>query len=300
MDPLSLDTSTFTLKLGTTPVPGTVSLDGTVAGFTPTQPLSAPSLYTATLSTGIRDLAGNALATTKTWQFTTGIPALGPARVNLGAASDFVVLATIGITAGAATTITGNVGLSPGISSAYTGFAPLTLDGTGTFSLSPLVSGKVYASDHAAPTPSNLAVAVSDMKLAYTDAAGRTGSTVLPSAELGTLVLPPGLYSWPGAVSITTDLTLNGASKDVWIFQINGALTMAAAARVNLTGGAQAGNVFWQTVGAVGVGASAQLEGIVLTHAAITLGASVLVNGRLFAETVETLAASVAVVQPGP
>ena len=53
-----------------------------------------------------------------------------------------------------------------------TGFS-LTADSTDAFSTSLQVTGKVYAADYAAPTPSDLTTAVSDMELAFTDAAGR-------------------------------------------------------------------------------------------------------------------------------
>lgn len=99
---------------------------------------------------------------------------------------------------------------------------------------------------------------------------------------------------------ITTDVTLSGGPNDIWIFQVNGALTMAAAIHVNLTGGAQSKNIFWQTVGAVTLAAGAQFEGIILSNAAVTLGAGAKVNGRMFAETAETAGAGSSVIQPLP
>ncbi|MET3770439.1 Ig-like domain-containing protein [Arthrobacter nitrophenolicus] len=72
MDSSTLTSSTFTLKNGTTVVPGAVSLDGTskVATLDPAGNLTAGTIYTATISTGAKDLAGNALASAKTWTFT--------------------------------------------------------------------------------------------------------------------------------------------------------------------------------------------------------------------------------------
>jgi hypothetical protein len=71
MDASTINTATFTLMQGTTPVAGTVSyIDGT-AVFTPETNLAPLSIYTATISTGARDLAGNALATDISWSFTT-------------------------------------------------------------------------------------------------------------------------------------------------------------------------------------------------------------------------------------
>jgi glucose/arabinose dehydrogenase len=70
----TVTTSTFNLKTGTTNtnVPGSVALsqDGTKATFTPSS-LVASTLYTATITTGVKDLAGNGLAFNKVWSFTT-------------------------------------------------------------------------------------------------------------------------------------------------------------------------------------------------------------------------------------
>lgn len=72
MDPLTITNETFTLAQGETSVEGTVSYVGLVATFNPTSSLAAGTTYTASLSTGVKDLAGNALAAAYTWTFTTG------------------------------------------------------------------------------------------------------------------------------------------------------------------------------------------------------------------------------------
>jgi len=72
MDPLTITTTTFTLKQGTTPVTGTVIYGGTTATFNPSSSLGYSTVYTATITTGAKDLADNALAANKVWTFTTG------------------------------------------------------------------------------------------------------------------------------------------------------------------------------------------------------------------------------------
>jgi len=58
-------------------VSGIVSYDGsTTATFTPTAPLMPLTTYTATLSTGVRDLNGQPLSSSQTWTFITGKDAL--------------------------------------------------------------------------------------------------------------------------------------------------------------------------------------------------------------------------------
>src|SRR5665811_1857023 len=71
MDPSTINDTTFTLKQGTTVVPGTVTYSGTTATFTPTNPLLAGLPYTATITTGATDVAGNALAADQVLTFTT-------------------------------------------------------------------------------------------------------------------------------------------------------------------------------------------------------------------------------------
>jgi hypothetical protein len=75
MDSATFTGSTFTLEgPGVTPVAGTVTYStiGNTATFTPATALSASTVYTATITTGVTDLSGNALASNYTWTFTTG------------------------------------------------------------------------------------------------------------------------------------------------------------------------------------------------------------------------------------
>ena len=57
---------------GGTSVNGSVALSGNTATFTPSAALSPSTQYTATITTGAQDSAGNALAADVTWSFTTG------------------------------------------------------------------------------------------------------------------------------------------------------------------------------------------------------------------------------------
>ncbi len=67
----SVPSSAFTLAQGGTAVPGTVSFSGSTALFTPTARLGNTLSYTATVTTGIKDLSGNAMASPFTWSFIT-------------------------------------------------------------------------------------------------------------------------------------------------------------------------------------------------------------------------------------
>jgi hypothetical protein len=80
-EPVSAATVTAdTLRLarGADPVAGAVSLSGATAAFVPATPLAHGEAYTLTATTGIRDLAGNALAADHTSSFTIAEAALAP------------------------------------------------------------------------------------------------------------------------------------------------------------------------------------------------------------------------------
>ena len=72
MDPATITAETFTLKQGTTPVSGKVTSTASTATFTPTNYFEKNKAYTATITTGAKDLAGNAVASNYDWGFTTG------------------------------------------------------------------------------------------------------------------------------------------------------------------------------------------------------------------------------------
>jgi hypothetical protein len=217
--------------------------------------------------------------------------------VNLGMAGDYAILAKSAISTVPTSAVTGAIGVSPAAATFITGFA-LSADATNVFSTSPQVTGKVYAADYAVPSPSNLTTAVGDMQTAFTDAAGRAPDvTELGAGSIGGRTLTPGVYKWGTGLLIPTNVTLDGGPTDVWIFQIAQDLTMSSATKVVLAGGAVPANVFWEVAGAVNVGTTAHLEGIVLSQTAITLATGASVNGRLLAQTAVSIDGS-AVVEP--
>jgi hypothetical protein len=289
VDPLTVTATSFTVVQGTTPVLGGLAIDalGTTATFTPTTTLVGNTLYTATLTTGVKDLAGNALASPLGWSFTTvaALP-VGPAVVNLGTAGNYAILAQTGISSVPNSKVTGDIGLSPAAATFLTGFS-LTADATNVFSTSPQIVGKAFASNFAVPTPTNLTTATADVLTAYTDAETRPtpDHLNLGSGNIGGLTLAPGLYNWTSTVTIPTDVVINGGPNDIWIFQTSGDLTMSSAKNITLSGGAQAKNIFWQVAGQVTVGANAHFEGIILCKTQVTLQTLATMNGRILAQS---------------
>ncbi len=80
MDPNSLTTSTFMVSAGGVPISGTVSVTSNSATFTPSVDLDLNTLYTASITTGVKDRAGNALPAAYNWQFTPGTRVWSTAR----------------------------------------------------------------------------------------------------------------------------------------------------------------------------------------------------------------------------
>jgi len=204
-------------------------------------------------------------------------------RVALRHAIDFVILTETGVTDVPSSVITGNVGTSP-----ITGAANLLTCAE--------VTGKIFSVDADGPPPcsivdpTKLTVAVNDMEAAYTDAAGRTPTTLnLGGGEIGGLTLRTGVYNWTTGVDIGSDLKLKGNIHGAWIFQNNGDLNVAGGASVLMSRLAQTRNVFWQITGQATLGTSAHLEGIVLSKTQVVMGTNASLTGRLYAQTAATL-----------
>src|SRR5665213_2411034 len=280
MNPLTITTATFQLTgPGITSVAGTVSYDpiNFIASFTPTAPLTASSIYTATVTTGATDLAGNPLGTggaPNPWSFTTGT-VLVVSPINLGSAALFGGFGgSAGMTnQGTATVINGNIGTT-GVSTIITGFHDNTPGCV--YTETPLNMGLVNGTIDTAPPPPTVACpnegtavtsaaaaqAAADALTAYNALVAVPGGLDVSTCpgcggglagELGNRTLAPGVYkSAPGTYLISQgDLTLDaqGNPNAVWVFQMASTLTVGtptAHRSVLLVNGAQAKNVYWQ------------------------------------------------------
>jgi len=284
MNASTISTSTFAVTgPGVTPVVGTVSYDAStyIAKFAPNSPLAANTTYTATITTGTKDVAGNALASNRVWSFTTATTSSNQALVALGGAGAFAVLAGSTVTNTGPTALTGDLGVSPG--TAVTGFPPGTLTGT-------MHQGN--------PTS---AQAQADLTTAYNDAAGRTQSPVAVAGNLGGMTLPPGLYKSTSSLAISSgDLTLDaqGDPNAVFIFQIASTLTTTSGRKVILIGSANASNVFWQVGSSATLGTTSEFEGTIMANQSITLNTGASLNGRALARIAAVTLASSTVVAP--
>jgi hypothetical protein len=209
--------------------------------------------------------------------------AAGPATVNLRSAAPFTILAGAAITTTGNGVIVGDVGASP-----ITGAAILLTQSQ--------VNGTIYAVDASGPAgsvvaPALLTTAMGDLNTAFNDAAGRlpapTGTFLNPGAgNLAGLTLVPGLYNFTGTALITGgNVTLSGGPDDTWIFQVAADLEVGSYAQVILTGGAQAGNIFWQVGTSATIGTFAVFKGTILASQAITMQTTSAMDGRALAYT---------------
>ena len=73
MNSATLTSASFSLKKSPNiAVPGTLLTVGLTTTLTPSAALAYDTMFTATISTNVRDLAGNALSSSYSWSFTTG------------------------------------------------------------------------------------------------------------------------------------------------------------------------------------------------------------------------------------
>lgn len=261
MDPLTISTTTFTLHNGAIPVVGNVSYAGMTATFTPLVDLDTDTLYTATITTGAKDVAGNPLANDYVWTFTTAI-------VDLGAIAPFGSFGGgAGMTnQGIYTVVNGDIGTT-GASTMITGFHDT---GGDVYTETPLNIGQVNGTIFTAPpfpgTAEKYAIAAQAAiaaQLAYDSLspASMPGGIDPGAGELGGLTLAPGIYKAAGATFQITgsDLTLDaqGDPDAVWVFQAASSLTVGDTLprSVILINGAQAKNVYWY------VGSAATING---------------------------------------
>jgi hypothetical protein len=229
-----------------------------------------------------------------------GAVCVGAECVNLATAGNYVILAKDGgITNVSPSVVTGHVGMNA-VAAGMTGFS-LVMDASNTFATSTQVTGRMYASDYAAPTPAALTQAIADTGAAFTDASNSITRPVgIGNTDLGVagnitgLVLPAGVYEWNSGVSVdaASTVTLTGSATDVWVLRIAGGVTMNPGSSVTLAGGALPQNVFWRTAGVVALDTTANLKGIVLSSSSVTMENGASVNGRLFASTAVTLIAN--------
>jgi hypothetical protein len=228
-----------------------------------TKLLTALSLATAMLFSGCKDDEPTPIND----GIVIPIQTVVQAKVTVTGISGLAVLAGESITNTGATSITGDIGLSPGTS--MDGFPP------GEY------TGVLHINDNIA-TQAKL-----DLKTAYDNAAGRTSTDIVTlSGNIGGLTLTPGLYKSTSTLAISSgDVTFDakGNAEAVFIIQIASALTTTSDRKVILSGGAQAKNIFWQVGSSATFGTTTVFKGTVMALESITFNTGATLDGKALA-----------------
>ena len=184
---------------------------------------------------------------------------------GLGTASSYAVLGGQTVTNTGPTTISGDVGVSPG--TAVTGFPP------------GIVTGVIHSADAQALQ------AQAALGTAYDALAAAPCAADLTGQDLGGMTLTEGVYCFSSPAQLTGALTLNaqGNADAVFIFKTATALTTASGSSVLVTNGGTGCNVFWKVDTSATIGPGTVFVGNILALTSIALKTGASLAGRALA-----------------
>ena len=185
---------------------------------------------------------------------------------GLGAAASYAVLGGQTVTNTGPTTISGNLGVSPG--TAVTNFPPGIVTG-----------GSIHSAD------ANALDAQSAVTTAYSALAAQPCTADLTGQDLGGMTLTEGVYCFSSSAQLTRQLTLNaqGSASAVFVFKMVSTLTTASNSSVQITNGGVDCNVFWQVGSSATIGTGTVFVGNILALTSISLNTGASVSGSALA-----------------
>lgn len=198
---------------------------------------------------------------------------------TLGTVADYALFTSNGAVSNTGLShITGNVGTNIGSSTNFGNVDGVMHDGDGSANLA----------------AASLTIAYNQLNAATPD--------FFPAPLLGNgQILTAGTYSIGQSTSLSNNLTLDGGgnANSVFIFKIQGAFSSASGAKVILTNGALACNVFWKIEGLVDLATNTEMKGTVIANnAAIVLNSGASIEGRALSTTGAVTVSGVTVTKP--
>ena len=192
----------------------------------------------------------------------------------LKTAGNYSVLASQAITvAGTGFTFTnGNIGLFPAATSNITGFPPGTVSGTTLLGTSAAIINTGGANQQAE----------ADLQVAATGLAAMPLNANYSNVDMANLgPLPPGVYKWNAAASLTGALVLDaqGRNNVSWVFQFGTGLTTAVNSTVTVinagTNGGHDDGIFWNAAtGAIVIGDNNTVLGNYIAYTSVSFTGS--------------------------
>lgn len=192
--------------------------------------------------------------------------ALAASAPALGDAATFSVLGAAAMSSANTTTLSGDLGLSPG----------LAVSRTGTW----VVGGTEYFGTGGLSATAQTAALGAYNNLVAQTTTGAWGTNPWSPA--------PGVWTDSSSPIFTGTITLNGDYNDVWVFKISTDFTFTG--NVVLAGNAQACNVFWSVAGDATINSNSAFVGTLIAQNDITFAGNSTVNGRLISLSGTTIA----------
>src|SRR5947209_1838084 len=228
MDAASITATAVRLRAAgsTADVPATVTVNaaGTLATLTPSSPLAADTVYTATVAAAVTDTSGTALGADSLWSFTTAVAptvtAQAPAPGATGVPLNTTVTATFSKAMNAASITTSTFRLRAAGSTADVP-ATVTVNAAGTLATltpsSPLAAGTVYTATVAAAVTDTSGTALgADSLWSFTTAVAPTVTAQAPAP--GATGVPPNT-----TVTVPFSKAMNAASITTATFRLRAA-----------------------------------------------------------------------------
>jgi hypothetical protein len=306
---MSLDTMTtanYAVKetLTGNNVPGTVAYDTVnhIATFSPLANLTLNTDYTATVSNGATDLAGNALVVPaldglNPWTFRTAAAPVPPAAlaINLRSAASFGIASRAGLTSTGVTVINGDVALFPTAtctdSTGNAGASETCLSKIHTSPTGMTVNGSIYFAGDPFDNGGTANSVTNDLQIAWNEGMNKVDNMpAIAADELGGKTFTTGIYHNANltlAAGLTATMDAQNDPNAIFIFKVTlgGDLidsgTILLPTRIALLNGAQARNI-WFVVGRdITLGHGTIWNGNILAGRDVTVNHASTVTGRV-------------------